>query len=1025
MNLAELAIHITAETGDTEKKIKEVANNAGEAAEGFGKLTSGANTSSGALSSAKEIIGGVASKLAALWAAAKVGEAIASSLKSAIDGFADYEQQIGGVETLYQQTTLDLKEYAESVGKTSAEAAKEWAQMTEGGKIVAANASNAYKTAGLSANEYMETATSFAASLVSSLGGNTTEAAKLADVAITDMADNANKMGSDMSSIQNAYNGFAKQNYTMLDNLKLGYGGTKEEMERLIDDANALNAAQGNYTEYSISSYSDIVKAIHDVQVNMGIYETTANEAAGTISGSLAMTKAAWSNLLSGLANPDADVEKLFEKWYDSFKTYKANLTPAVKQMIKSIGTVIKAALKKLPSIVSEGFKSVITGIQEIGPELFAYIGSIFDQIIDWIFGEGTGQMEEAGRAAWGALADAASTAFSAITNVWNTVLKPAFETIVSFIQTTLAPMFQSAFEVISSVVSTVFSTIATFWESILQPAFQAMGDFLSATLQPIFEAVFSSFGSGAEANFGIVGTLWEETLLPAFTAMQEFFSGTLQPIFETVFTTIAEVASTALTGIITFWTEQLQPALQTAGEYLVGTLQPLIEGAFSLISTLWTETLQPAFNEMLAFMQENLQPVIDTVFSAISLAVQTAFDFIVQYWNEFLKPTIDVIVSFIQETLYPIIQTVFDGIVSVVSTVFSTIVTLWTETLYPAFLELYTYINEHIAPIFSDVFTTAQGIVEGVFNAISGFWTNILEPVFSALIQSLEENIGPTFETIWNAVSEVVGTVFGGIVDTWENHLKPCWDAIKGFLDETLGPVFEDVFGAISVNADDLKSAFDTAFTFIQQLLQATATFISEIFGQIKSVFDSLIDFLKNVFTGNWSAAWETIVSAFGTMFDGIKEFAKQPINAVIGFVNGMLSGIEAGLNWVVDKMNGLSFDIPPWVPGIGGNHFGINISPVSFGRIAELEEGGILQRGQTGYLEGHGAEAVIPLEKSEGWLSSLAEKINSNSAKTANVTININGYGKDKDELAEELADRMSEVLAGKYAREKAVFA
>lgn len=190
-----------------------------------------------------------------LAAAAKVGAAAVSAAatgiavltKKALNNYAEYEQLVGGVDTLFKDSSAKVQEYA----------------------------ANAYKTAGLSANEYMDTVTSFSASLLQSLGGDTAAAADMANVAITDMSDNANKMGTDMASIQNAYQGFAKQNYTMLDNLKLGYGGTKEEMQRLIDKANELNASQGKYTDYSIESYSDIVSAIHDVQVEMGIYGTT------------------------------------------------------------------------------------------------------------------------------------------------------------------------------------------------------------------------------------------------------------------------------------------------------------------------------------------------------------------------------------------------------------------------------------------------------------------------------------------------------------------------------------------------------------------------------------------------------------------------------------------------------------------------------------------------------------------------------------------------------------------------------
>lgn len=224
---------------------------------------------------------GEVAKGAAKVALAVVGAtatAVGALVKQAVESYAEYEQLVGGVDTLF--------------GSASAEVQKK--------------ADNAYKTAGMSANEYMETVTGFSASLIQSLGGDTEKAAKYADMAITDMSDNANKMGTDMSLIQNAYQGFAKQNYTMLDNLKLGYGGTKEEMERLLKDASKISGIK-----YDISSYADIVDAIHVVQTEMGITGTTAKEASTTIQGSISSMKSAWQNLLTGLADENADLDVL------------------------------------------------------------------------------------------------------------------------------------------------------------------------------------------------------------------------------------------------------------------------------------------------------------------------------------------------------------------------------------------------------------------------------------------------------------------------------------------------------------------------------------------------------------------------------------------------------------------------------------------------------------------------------------------------------------------------------------------
>lgn len=292
--------------------------------------------------------------------AAKVGAAavgaaatgIAALTKNALNNYAEYEQLVGGVDTLFKDSSAKVQEYA----------------------------ANAYKTAGLSANEYMDTVTSFSASLLQSLGGDTEAAAEMANVAITDMSDNANKMGTDMTSIQNAYQGFAKQNYTMLDNLKLGYGGTKEEMQRLIDDANALNAAQGNLTDYSIDSYADIVSAIHDVQTEMGITGTTAKEASTTIQGSVSSMKSAWGNMLVGIADDNADFKTLTEQFVDSLVTVGENIIPRISVILGGISQLVTSASTTI-------IPMVITTITDNLPALLqaavALVGALGQGIID------------------------------------------------------------------------------------------------------------------------------------------------------------------------------------------------------------------------------------------------------------------------------------------------------------------------------------------------------------------------------------------------------------------------------------------------------------------------------------------------------------------------------------------------------------------------------------------------------------------------------------------------------------------
>lgn len=352
----------TTDVNRTKKQLNELetgVENVGDAMDGAGQKTSvfGDVLKANLLGSA--IVSGIKA----------VASGIKSLISGAIEGYGEYEQLVGGVETLFGSS-------ADTVIK---------------------NAENAYKTAGLSANAYMETVTSFSASLLQSMGNDTEAAAKKADQALTDMSDNANKMGTDMQSIQNAYQGFTKQNYTMLDNLKLGYGGTKEEMQRLIDDANALNAAQGNYTNYSIESYADIVDAIHTVQTEMGITGTTALEASTTVEGSINSMKAAYQNFVTGLGDQNADIGALTEELIQTAGTVAENVLPVIENVVKNIAETVKKqgpdmitkfvayATEKLPEVLKLGIQlivSLVKGLAQNLPELLRGTLALVDAII-------------------------------------------------------------------------------------------------------------------------------------------------------------------------------------------------------------------------------------------------------------------------------------------------------------------------------------------------------------------------------------------------------------------------------------------------------------------------------------------------------------------------------------------------------------------------------------------------------------------------------------------------------------------
>lgn len=379
MNLYELCVKIGADVTDVNKGIDET----GKKMSGLGE-----KIKNGLAAAGKAAVVGVT---AAATAVGALGT-------KAVQAYADYEQLVGGVETLFGAGGQSVEEYAASVGKSVDEVKRAYNDLITAQEGVMEDAANAYKTAGMSANEYMETVTSFAAALSANLGGDTMAAAEYARVAVTDMADNANKMGSSMESIQNAYQGFAKQNYSMLDNLKLGYGGTAKEMYRLLSDAKEIDETfdavfsldEKGHLE---ANYSDIVQAIHIVQTEMGITGTTAKEAASTIQGSFGMVKAAWQNLVTGLADPEQDLGTLVGNFTDSIVVAGNNLIPRIQELLPRIveavtslvGTVseqLPALLESvLPSLI-EGATSLIAGLMAALPAVLAVLGDVAPTVI-------------------------------------------------------------------------------------------------------------------------------------------------------------------------------------------------------------------------------------------------------------------------------------------------------------------------------------------------------------------------------------------------------------------------------------------------------------------------------------------------------------------------------------------------------------------------------------------------------------------------------------------------------------------
>lgn len=431
-------------------------------------------------------------------AAGKVGKAFAAAGaagvsafaaigKAAISSYADYEQFVGGVETLFKESSDIVLKYAQ----------------------------DAYKAAGLSANEYMETVTSFSASLLQSLGGDTAKAAEYGNQAVIDMSDNANKMGTDISRIQDAYQGFAKQNFTMLDNLKLGYGGTKTEMERLLADAEKIKAANGEMADYSIDSFADIVEAIHVVQENMGITGTTAEEAATTIQGSLNMVKSSWKNLLTGLADDTQDFDKLLDNLVDSTKTLGANLMPRIRKVVNSIPKMIQKLMPEVTKYAAQLLPDVLNAAIE-GAKGLSSLTSGLLKTLPGVIASMAPQIAQAGTQIAESLVDGISAGISAIS--------PALGDAVSGVLNSALNAVETILPIISGHIDGILAALGTFTAGfgafkVFQTAIQAVDKLktafalLNATIlaNPI-GLIVGAIGA-ATAGFAIFYTKYQDAI--------------------------------------------------------------------------------------------------------------------------------------------------------------------------------------------------------------------------------------------------------------------------------------------------------------------------------------------------------------------------------------------------------------------------------------------------------------------------------------------------------------------------------
>lgn len=517
-------------------------------------------------------VGGIAKIGATAFAAVGTAAVGATGViaKQALDAYSSYEQNVGGIQKLFGNMGKSVEEYAALTGQSTAEIGDKWQTLEDSQNKVLANAQNAYKTAGISANAYMEQVTSFSAALISSLGGDTVKAADYANTAMIDMADNANTFGTSIGDIQNAYQGFAKQNYTMLDNLKLGYGGTQQEMQRLISDASKMTDVQqklGVTVDSSSMSFDNIVAAIHVMQESMQIGGTTAREASTTIEGSVSAMKAAWDNWLVGLGSDTANIGDLTGQLVDSVVVAASNVVPRVAEIV---GTLIG----ELPSIVSQA-----------GPVIAEALGTV-----------GTTAMESL-RASLGddnplvQMLDSIIDAASGLSGTFSEYLQPAIDT-ASVVMQALSEAFSGTGSSITDVLQPALDAFLPVWQSIndlIQAAVpfitQIIGDVISLA-GSILEAAMPAIASIVETvstALPLIQTIWN-TVFPVIQTVTETVFGVVSSVIQTVMSVIQQVISVVLAAINGDWSGVWNGILGIA-ETIWNSIKGAVSGAISFVS--------------------------------------------------------------------------------------------------------------------------------------------------------------------------------------------------------------------------------------------------------------------------------------------------------------------------------------------------------------------------------------------------------------------------------------------------------
>ena len=571
-----------------------------------------------------------------------------AGITKVIKSYADLEQSLGGVETLFKDNGTSAIQLAKKYNITAKEAQALYDTMEEKGASVISNANKAFKTAGVSANQYMQQVTSFSATLLQGLGGDTEKAAQYADKALVQMADNANKMGTNMSDIQNAYQGFAKDNYTMLDNLKLGYGGTAGEMARLVNESGVLNGAfEATAENVKDIPFHTLIEAIGITQDKLGITGTTAKEASETVAGSFQAMKASFENLVAGLGNGEADIEGLLEDLKDTVLTFKDNVSRVLltiwdnlplepwQKWVGLIATVSGPALIAV-GLVASGIAKMITAFKVIGGAISS-LSSLFT------VAEGGGGIFSAIAGALGALSSTVLVVIAVVTaliavlvGVYNT--SEDFRNKVNSAWEAVKNAVISATQEVVNFVTEMFGTLVAWWnenhaliEQTASTVWEAIKNVVVTIMEflaPFIEAIWNNIVAIISAVWDIIKVVVESSInvvLGIIKAIMQIINGDWSGAWETIKETAGKVWD-GIKKIIDTAINAVWNVIQTGWEGIKNVVSATLEFIKSLVQSGW--------NRVLSIITSIGAFIVSAVKTAFNNAVASARNFISNAYN-------------------------------------------------------------------------------------------------------------------------------------------------------------------------------------------------------------------------------------------------------------------------------------------------------------------------------------------------------------------------------------------------------